>query len=104
MRSIPVDQSRRRNAKKRGGGARLVLPRAIDAVEIASPRTLLALDEALIQRRAADTRMHPVAMLGFFAGLGEEHLAEILGESARTLRSKLTCARTWLHRSMRGRI
>jgi RNA polymerase sigma factor (TIGR02999 family) len=101
MRRILVDQARRRNAAKRGGGA----GRAdLDEATVAAPEPdedVLALDEALQQLEAVDPDAARLVRLRFFAGLTAAEAAEALGISVRSAHDLWAYARTWLRRKMR---
>jgi RNA polymerase sigma factor (TIGR02999 family) len=81
MRRILVDQARRKQADKRGGGGRRMPLDAVD-VEFTSPADdLLDLDEALTRLASEDPQAARLIQLRFFAGLSTEDAAEIVGIS-----------------------
>ena len=98
MRDIRVDDARRRNRLKRGGGERpgalIDDPPAFDK----NPTEVLAVNEALDKLEQQDPRKAEVAMLRYFAGLTVEECAAALGVSARTVDTEWRFARVWLHR------
>ncbi|MET0552963.1 MAG: sigma-70 family RNA polymerase sigma factor [Vicinamibacteria bacterium] len=102
MRQVIVDEARRRNAGKRGGGqADAVLDEgrvaaAGDAFQV------LAIDQALDRLAARSPRLARVVECRFFAGLGEEETAEALGVSLRTVQREWTRARAWLREDLSG--
>src|SRR5262245_17515053 len=81
MRRILVENARRKQALKRGGGhAR----EALDESAIAAPEAsddLLALDEALSQLAQADLQAAELVKLRYFGGLTGKQAAEALGIS-----------------------
>jgi RNA polymerase sigma factor (TIGR02999 family) len=90
MRQVLVDFARRRGAAKRGGDLRRIsLSQADGALDVELEK-ILALDAALEQLDAVSERLRKVVELRFFAGLGEQEVAEILGVTARTV------GRDWL--------
>src|SRR5262245_23670030 len=96
MRRILVDQARRKQAEKRGGGrARVDLDELVPA---AGDRTddLLALDDALAQLAEADADAAQLVKLRYFGGLTIKEAAAALGVSPRTADSVWAYARAWL--------
>ena len=97
MRQILVDHARKRNAKKRGGDwQRTTLVENLLASE-AKWEDLLALDDALDQLDAVDTRMRKVVEYRFFGGMTGKEIAEVLDISARTVQRDWVKARAWLY-------
>lgn len=97
MRRILIENARRKNRHKRGGG---LIRQELDASNVAAPEcseTLLALDEALTTLAATDERAAKLVELRYFAGLSIDQSAEILGISPRTADRLWTYARAWLH-------
>jgi RNA polymerase sigma factor (TIGR02999 family) len=84
MRRILVDQARRKNADKRGGGGRRFELSEADRVIIHDPDTLLSVDEALQRLAADDPGAVAVARLRLFAGLSIEEAASALNVSRAT--------------------
>jgi len=102
MRHILVDHARHKKRKKSGGDQkRLPLEDAFGAFE-EKAIDLVALDEALEKLAQDDERAAKVVELRFFGGLTVEDTAEVLGVSARTVRTYWTTAKLWLFRSMKG--
>jgi len=102
MRQILVDHARRKRARKRGDGA---IPVDIDAAlpDRAMPADeLVALDDALERLSGINPRLRSVVELRFFAGLGEEEIAEALGITTRTVQRDWAKARAWLYREVYG--
>jgi RNA polymerase sigma factor (TIGR02999 family) len=102
MRQILVDRARKRHAGKRGGGVpRISLDKALDVAEAYSP-DLLVLDEALKRLQQADARQCQVVEMRFFAGMGEDEIADVLGVSGRTVNREWRMARAWLYKEING--
>lgn len=103
IRRILVDNARRKNSLKRGGGAvRQDLHEQI-AVSFAEPvEDLLALDEALDKLEQSNPQAAQLVQLLYFSGLSRSQAAETLGISTRTADRLWTYARAWLRREMRG--
>ena len=96
MRRVLMDHARGRLSAKRGG---LQITISIeDAPDSFHARSLelLALDDALSQLAAIDSRQSRIVELRFFGGLTEEETGELLGISPRTVRREWTIARAWL--------
>jgi RNA polymerase sigma factor (TIGR02999 family) len=102
MRRILVENARRKESLKRGGGrVRRTLDEE-DLVAIEAPDELLALDEVLEQLAASDPQAAEVVKLRYFAGLTVPQTAKILGISPRTVDSLWAFARAWLLRKIEG--
>jgi RNA polymerase sigma factor (sigma-70 family) len=63
---------------------------------------LLALDEALTRLAALSERQARVVELRYFAGLGIEETAEVLGVSIGPVKRDWAVARAWLRRELAG--
>jgi RNA polymerase sigma factor (TIGR02999 family) len=102
MRRILVDNARRKQAVKHGGGLRRVNLDEEDALAAAPPDDLLALDEALERLTRHDPRGAQLVKLHCFAGLTVEQAAKAL-DMSRTEGYRLwTFARAWLHCQLAG--
>jgi RNA polymerase sigma factor (TIGR02999 family) len=102
MRHILVDNARRKQRVKHGGG---LLRVKLDA-EMAAPPTqadeLLALDEALGKLAGEDPQAAAVVNLRYFTGLSVEEAAETLGISRASAYRHWTFARAWLLKELCG--
>lgn len=99
MRRILVDHAKARLTSKRGGGvAKLPLKEALAVGEepLDLDLDLLALDEALGELAALDSRQARVVELRFFAGLTHEEIGDVLGVSVTTVKRDWRTARLWL--------
>jgi RNA polymerase sigma factor (TIGR02999 family) len=102
MRRILIENARRKGRKKHGGDlARVDLAEADLACRM-PPEELIALDEAMTRLEAEDPLKARLVRLRFFAGLGLEEAAEVLGVSAITAKRHWRYARAWLHREISG--
>ena len=100
MRRILIDNARRKQRLKRGGGQDKVdLDSAELAIEAPSD-DLIALDEALAKLASTDKVKADLVKLRYFAGLTLEQAAEILGLSQTTAKRQWTYARAWLYRQI----
>jgi len=102
MRSIVIDQIRRRRAERRGGGAEHVEvdDQIADSVA-ADDEQALRVHEALDELAALDRRLAQVVEMRYFAGLTEVDIAEALGVTERTVRRDWDKARTLLFAALR---
>jgi RNA polymerase sigma factor (TIGR02999 family) len=94
MRRILVEAARRKGRDKHGGGLRRV--ELHDRPAPAPDENLVALDEALTGLAAEDPVAAKVVELRYFAGLGHEAVAEVLGVTVYIARQKWGYARAWL--------
>jgi RNA polymerase sigma-70 factor (ECF subfamily) len=102
MRRILVDSARARKALK-GPGTRTRLPlEAVRELGEQPDEDLLALDEALVQLVAVDSRAAEVVELRFFAGLKEKEAAAVLGVSIGTVKRDWEFAKAWLFSRVAG--
>ena len=102
MRRILVENARRKQAEKHGGGrTRVDLDRAED-VGAAPPEDLLAVDEALGRLAEQDPTGARLVQLRYFAGLSVEEAAQVLGLSTATAYRHWAFARAWLHARLAG--
>jgi RNA polymerase sigma factor (TIGR02999 family) len=100
MRRILVEQARRKQADKHGGGRlRVDLPDALAAPEARSD-DLVALDEALSQLERHDPDAARLVQLRYFAGLTHQEAAAALGISRGAADRLWALARAWLFRQL----
>lgn len=96
MRHLLVDHARKRNASKRGSGARNLtldenrLNNSDDALAV------LALENAIISMKEIDPRLEEIVECRFFAGLSVKETAEALNTSVRTVERGSQRARGYL--------
>ncbi len=100
MRQILVDEARRRNLAKRGGGAIQVAPDEARTVSQDQSADVMALDDALESLEKIDSRQSRIVELRFFGGLSIEETAEVLKVSPGTVMRDWTFARAWLRKAM----
>jgi RNA polymerase sigma factor (TIGR02999 family) len=100
MRRILVEQARRKQADKHGGGRpRVDLPGDLAAPEAPSD-DLVALDEALGRLEGHDPDAARLVKLRYFAGLSHQDAAEALGVSRGTADRLWALGRAWLFRQL----
>lgn len=103
MRRILVDEARRRDRQKRGGGAFQVSLSGAENEKVWRDEELISLDDVLDSLSALDQRKGRIIELRFFAGLSIEEIAEVLSISMRTVQRELRLAQTWLYHELRGK-
>ena len=100
MRRILIDNARRKQRLKRGGGRQKV---SLDDAELAieAPSDdLIALDEALTRLAEIDKVKADLVKLRYFAGLTLEQAAGVLNLPERTAKRYWAHARAWLYRKI----
>jgi RNA polymerase sigma factor (TIGR02999 family) len=102
MRRILVEQARRKQRLRHGGGLRKQPldgnePAVVSPVE---PVDLLALNEALGRLEAASPRRAELVKLRYFAGFTLPEVGALLGISQSTAEADWTYAKAWLKREM----
>ncbi|MBL8696438.1 MAG: sigma-70 family RNA polymerase sigma factor [Planctomycetes bacterium] len=106
MRRVLLDHARARGRNKRGG------ERGRVSLDLAAPAALTeelcsddleALDAALARLQEHDARAAQVVRMRFYAGLGTDEVAALLGVSPRTVKSDFAFARAWLLRELQRR-
>jgi RNA polymerase sigma factor (TIGR02999 family) len=101
MRRILVERARRKRRARHGGGHQRV-DVEVDEIPIEVPSVdLLALDEALDRLAAEDLQKAELVKLRFFAGLGEQEAADVLGISRATAARHWAYVRAWLFDQLR---
>ena len=100
MRRILVEQARRKQTDKHGGGrVRLDLPEDLAAPE-GRADDLIALDEVLTLLERHDTDAARLVKLRYFAGLSHQDAAEVLGISRGAADRLWALGRAWLFRQL----
>jgi RNA polymerase sigma factor (TIGR02999 family) len=96
MRRILIENARRTQAAKHGGGRRRVDFRRAEDIAAAPADDLLALDEILQRLTHHDPVAGQLVKLRYFAGLSVEQAADVLGLSRAQAYRLYTFARAWL--------
>ena len=100
MRRILIDNARRKQTLKRGGGLER---EPLEPVAAPGPDAeILALDQALEKLAAADPLKAKLVELRYFVGLTSDEAAEVLGISSSTADRHWAYARAWLQDEVRG--
>jgi RNA polymerase sigma factor (TIGR02999 family) len=102
MRRILVDQARRKQANKRGGGGQRVPLDAIDVASNPPDHDLLDIDEALTRLDAEDSQAARLIQLRYFTGLSIEDAAEAVGLSRSSAYEHWAYARMRLRCFLQG--
>ena len=100
MRRILVENARRRNFAKRGGGAQQVELDEAAVVSAGRSAEVIAVDEALTELESWDARKGRIVELRFFGGLSIEETAEVLKISPTTVQREWRSAKAWLYRAI----
>lgn len=97
MRHLLADRARDRLRQRAGGDwVRVTMTGSDERLALDSADEALALDEALGRLEAVDARAARVVELAWFAGLGQERIAEALGVGLRTVARDWRFARAFL--------
>lgn len=96
MRRILVDNARRKNRLKHGGGSKR---QDLDLASVVAPEIhedLIALNESLDRLNSVDPQAVELVHLRYFVGFSNVEASEILGISPRTADRVWAFARAWL--------
>ena len=102
MRRILIENARRKQRIRHGGGRQRVDLDELNVVDDKAPDDLLALDEALNELASQDETIAKVVELRYFAGLTIEQTALALGISVRTANRHWAFAKAWLFQQLSG--
>ena len=103
MRRILIDIARSRGYQKRGGGVGSLSLDEAPTVSIEPDKNLVALDDALKELAAVDSRKSKVVELRFFGGLSIKETSEVLKVSVETVVRDWRLAKIWLLRELSER-
>ena len=100
MRRILVENARRKQSQKRGGGYERVNLDEL-TISISGPSDdIIAVSEALDKLSARDQAVAELVKLHYFSGLTLDQVAELRGIGRRTAAKYLSYARAWLRREI----
>ena len=102
MRRILVDHARARQSAKRPNSGQRVELEDHFAISDQEPEQMIAIDTALGKLAAMDPRQAKIVELRFFAGLGVEETARLLGVSEKTVKRDWAVARAWLEAELQA--
>ncbi len=97
MRRILIENARRKQRLRRGGGREKVDLKSEDLAIEAPSDDVIALDEALTELTEIDRAKAELVKLRYFAGLTLEQAARILDISPATAKRNWTYAKAWLY-------
>jgi len=100
MRRILIDNARRKQRIKRGGGRQKIDLNDIEPAVESPSDDLIALDEALTRLAKMDKVKADLVKLRYFAGLTLEQAAGLLNLPERTAKRYWAHARAWLYRQV----
>jgi RNA polymerase sigma factor (TIGR02999 family) len=101
MRRILVENARRKQRLRHGGGRQRVGLENLDVADHNRSDDLLALDEALDELSKEDPPVAEVVKLRYFAGLTIDQTAAALGVSVRTANRHWAYAKAWLFQKLK---
>lgn len=101
MRRILVENARRKQRLKHGGGQQRVEINILDIAITSDDAHLLAVDEALDKLAAQDAPAAALIKLRFFTGLPNVEAARLLGLPERTAKRTWAYARAWLYEELK---
>lgn len=102
MRRILVENARRKQRVRHGGGHERLNLDAVDLEGAEPTGNILALNEAIDRLAATERGAADVVKLRYFAGLSIEQTAQALGISVRTANRHWAYAKAWLFRELNG--
>jgi RNA polymerase sigma factor (TIGR02999 family) len=100
MRRILIDNARRKQRNKHGGGLQRMNWENLDVAMTTDADTLLAVDTALEQLAGHDPIGARLIELRFFDGLSNVEAARVIGLSERTAKRTWAYARAWLQKEL----
>lgn len=100
MRRILIDNARRKQALRHGGGQQRLDIQDVDIAARVKDDELLAVHEALDKFAVQDKEKAELVKLRYFAGLSLEEVADVLGVSIPTAKRWWAYARAWLHQEI----
>ena len=101
MRRILIENARRKQSPKHGGDWKRTDLDHVAPAELLPSEELLAVDEALARLADEDADAARLVDLRFFAGLGHQEAAHIMGLTRRQADGLWAYARAWLFQSIR---
>ena len=101
MRRILVDNARRKQRERHGGGLKRLDIAKLDVALTTNDETILLVNEALEKLAQVDEMGAKLIKLRFFAGLPNVQAARMLAIPERTAKRTWAYARAWLHEEMK---
>ncbi len=100
MRQILIDHARTSKAEKRGGGVADLSLEEAEAVSVARPISIIAVDDALALLAKMDPIKAQLIEMRFFGGMTAEESAEVLNLPVHEVRRHLRVGQAWLQREL----
>ena len=101
MRRILVENARRKQRLKHGGGQRPLDLSQVDVAMASDDDMVIAVSEAMDRLALHDAPGAELIRLRFFAGLTNAEAGELLGLPERTAKRTWAYARAWLHEELK---
>jgi RNA polymerase sigma factor (TIGR02999 family) len=101
MRRILVENARRKQRLKHGGGQRRMDLSQVDVAVASDDETVLAVSDAVDKLASHDSLGAELIRLRFFAGLSNAEAGEMLGLPERTAKRTWAYARAWLYEELK---
>jgi RNA polymerase sigma factor (TIGR02999 family) len=101
MRRILVERARHKATRKHGGERERLDLNGIEAAQDDRAHELLLVDEALQTLACHDATAAQLVKLRYFAGMGHQEAAEVLGISRRAADRLWALARAWLYQQIK---
>jgi len=102
MRHILIDRARRRRAVRHGGEYERVPLEEDMLASHDDDEQLLALNDALEKLEFKHPIGAQVVKMRYFAGMGNEEIAELIGVSLSTVKNYWVSSKAWLYREIKG--
>lgn len=102
MRRILIENARRKQAKRHGGGLQRLDIQDVDVAVAGEEDELLAINDALEKFSTQNQSKAELVKMRYFAGLTLEEAAEILGISVPTAKRWWTYSRAWLFNEIKS--
>ena len=100
MRGLIIDDVRRRKSEKRGGLFHITSLATDHGDKLASPESLLRINDALDELAQVEADLAEIIELKFFCGFSFAEIAAMRGVSERTVQRKWEKGRLYLHRAI----
>ena len=100
MRRILIDRARQKQSLKRGRDFVRTTWDEANAVDVAKPEEILAVDEALTALSQSEPGLAKIVNLRYVAGMTVPETAAVLGVSPSTVDRQWAAARAWLFRKI----
>ena len=100
MRGLIIDDVRRRHSEKRGGMFHITALDTRHGEKIASPESLLRINDALDELAEVEPDLAEIVELKFFCGLSFAEIGAVRGVSERTIQRSWEKGRLFLHQAM----